>query len=118
MVTSTSHGGSIITLTPPKHKKEEAEEPAVTISTPSRTVLEQITAGTSRKDLIAKLGTPFFEITQSDKGTTWETITYRASEGGNADFRLSEGKVKSITLPPAIPTPRHEPQTEAPPSKQ
>lgn len=118
VTTSTSHGGSIITLSQPKSKKGQPEEPAVTISTPSRTVLEQIASGTSRKDLIAKLGTPFFALTQSNKGTTWETITYRVAGGGNADFRLSEGKVESVKLSPPIPSTGHEPPASASPSKQ
>lgn len=72
--------------------------PQVEIAKPTRARIEEITEGTTRKDVLAKLGAPSFAFSKSTAGTAVEVVCYRVAEGGEAEIRLSEGKVIGVSF--------------------
>lgn len=72
--------------------------PQVEIAKPSKARIDEITEGTTRKDVLAKLGAPSFAFSKSTGGTAVEVVCYRVAEGGEAEIRLSEGKVIGVSF--------------------
>lgn len=70
----------------------------VAIAKPSRAEVEAVAEGMARKDVLEKLGAPSFAFSKSTEGVAVEVVCYRVAEGGEAEIRLSKGKVIGVSL--------------------
>jgi hypothetical protein len=68
---------------------------------PSNADFESVEPGTSKKELMAKLGKPAFSISSSEDGVLEEVFRYNTREGDQAKVRLTDGKVSKVELPGA-----------------
>lgn len=65
---------------------------------PSRESLSAVAVGTSRQDVLAKVGTPSSRITMFEDGGAVEILRFSAKSGSLGSVRIVNGSVSEVTL--------------------
>jgi hypothetical protein len=60
--------------------------------------LSAVTVGTSRQDVLAKVGTPSSRITMFEDGGAVEILRFSAKSGSLGSVRIVNGSVAEVTL--------------------